>query len=702
MSVKMIRLRYLTLSVLADLIVVSTVPLVSSDVLRGEFTVPNWVKNTAGWWASDQIPDSAFLQGIQYLIKEGIMIVEIPTEIYSEAAEEVPGWVKNTAGWWAEDKIHDTTFVSGIKYLIGKGILVVMEPQVEVAKCNFKGKEVVCSLTEKEVVEIKDFYMEINGGNCSYCVNWAHVGKEYSFQIETFDEINGKYIDGVKISAKIISKGGELRHNFGQVTTEDGIYRSSITISNMDWYAENILSVTGEYNGVEKTMEKEFEVFTGRATMKNIGTWQSSTLSPTNATTDGSTFSELNGAKSVATFTIGSSTYAIVTARDDDGVQIIDLSGLGVQSGGTPFSGILARDAETDGANSFDELDGTREVATYTIASATASELSLTSTNYAIVASFADDGLQIIDIGVPTAIVAKDAETDNANGFDELVGVYGVATFTISSNSTYRGAIVTANTADSVTSVDITNPTAIFEKDVETDGNNSFTELEDPWGVDTFTIGSSTYAIVVSKTDDGVQIIDISNPAVLVAKDAETDGANGFTELNGPIAVATFTLGKVGDLYDVDGDGNTTELFTPTYAIVTAVDGDGVQMIDISNPAAIRALDAETDGANGFTELDGAAGVSTFTCGIRTYAIVTSAADDGLQLIDITNPTNIVAVTSQSDETTVDGVVYNRGFTELDGVRGISMVTVGGIQYAITVALEDDGVQIVQPSCKRQ
>ena len=252
---------YLTLSVLAVLIIVSTVPLVSSDVLRGEFTVPNWVKNTAGWWASDHIPDLAFLQGIQYLIKEGIMIVEIPTEIDSEAAEEVPGWVKNTAGWWAEDKIHDTTFVSGIKYLIGKGILVVMEPQVEEAKCNFKGKEVVCSLTEKEVVEINDFYMEVNGGSCSYCVNWTYVGKEYSIQIETFDERHGKYIDGVKISAKIISKGGELRHDFGQVTTEDGIYKNSIIIPSLDWYAGNILFVTGEYYGVEKTIEKEFEVF---------------------------------------------------------------------------------------------------------------------------------------------------------------------------------------------------------------------------------------------------------------------------------------------------------------------------------------------------------------------------------------------------------------------------------------------------------
>ena len=174
------------------------------------------------------------------------MVVEIPTEIDSEAAEEVPGWVKNTAGWWAEDKIHDITFVAGIKYLIGKGIMVV-EQEVEEAE------ELV-----EEVVEIKDFFMELNGANC--CTNWAYVGKEYRFQIETFDD-SGSPIDGVTITAKIISNDGELRHNFGEVTTDDGIYKNSIIIPNMDWYAGNILSVTGEYLGVEKTIEKEFEVF---------------------------------------------------------------------------------------------------------------------------------------------------------------------------------------------------------------------------------------------------------------------------------------------------------------------------------------------------------------------------------------------------------------------------------------------------------
>ena len=262
---------YNLLSILSVLIIISTIPFVSSEVIRGESTVPDWVKNTAGWWASEQIDDSAFLQGIQYLIKEGIMIVEIPTEIDSESAEEVPGWVKNTAGWWAEDKIHDTTFVSGIEYLIGKGIIVVMKPQVEEAKCNFKGKEVVCSSIEKDIVEINDFYMEVNGGTCSYCVNWANVGDEYYLQIETYDEQHGKYIDGVEISAKIISNGGELRYDFGEVITEDGIYKNSITIPSMDWYAGNILSVTGEYFGVEKTIEKEFEVFKNSGALRSYG-----------------------------------------------------------------------------------------------------------------------------------------------------------------------------------------------------------------------------------------------------------------------------------------------------------------------------------------------------------------------------------------------------------------------------------------------
>ena len=38
-------------------------------------TVPEWVKNTAGWWADGTIDDGTFVNAIQYLIKEGLIQV---------------------------------------------------------------------------------------------------------------------------------------------------------------------------------------------------------------------------------------------------------------------------------------------------------------------------------------------------------------------------------------------------------------------------------------------------------------------------------------------------------------------------------------------------------------------------------------------------------------------------------------------------
>jgi len=106
---------------LADAILPVVVDRVSID----ETSIPVWIKNNAGWWADGQIDDSSFLQGIQYLIKEGIMVIP-PTET-AEASEsqEVPSWIKNNAGWWAEGQIDDETFVSGIQYLIKVGVIKV-------------------------------------------------------------------------------------------------------------------------------------------------------------------------------------------------------------------------------------------------------------------------------------------------------------------------------------------------------------------------------------------------------------------------------------------------------------------------------------------------------------------------------------------------------------------------------------------------
>ena len=87
--------------------------------------IPEWIKNNAGWWAEGQIDDSSFLQGIQFLIKEGIMVIP-PTETSgSSGSEGVPAWIKNNAGWWAEGQIDDSSFLQGIQYLVKEGIIKV-------------------------------------------------------------------------------------------------------------------------------------------------------------------------------------------------------------------------------------------------------------------------------------------------------------------------------------------------------------------------------------------------------------------------------------------------------------------------------------------------------------------------------------------------------------------------------------------------
>ena len=38
-------------------------------------SVPDWVKNNAGWWATDAISEKEFVNAIEFLIKDGIIIV---------------------------------------------------------------------------------------------------------------------------------------------------------------------------------------------------------------------------------------------------------------------------------------------------------------------------------------------------------------------------------------------------------------------------------------------------------------------------------------------------------------------------------------------------------------------------------------------------------------------------------------------------
>jgi len=95
---------------------------ITPTITETETTIPNWIKNNAGWWADGIIPDSAFVSGIQWLISNDIMNIP-PTEQGEGSDNMIPAWIKNNAGWWANGEIPDSAFVSGLQWLISNGIM---------------------------------------------------------------------------------------------------------------------------------------------------------------------------------------------------------------------------------------------------------------------------------------------------------------------------------------------------------------------------------------------------------------------------------------------------------------------------------------------------------------------------------------------------------------------------------------------------
>ncbi len=84
--------------------------------------LPDWIKNNAKWWSSDTVSDSEFIDGLEYLIQEGLIIVNSDTGI-SISEQSIPDWIKNNAKWWAEGQISDEDFLKSIQYLVKKGII---------------------------------------------------------------------------------------------------------------------------------------------------------------------------------------------------------------------------------------------------------------------------------------------------------------------------------------------------------------------------------------------------------------------------------------------------------------------------------------------------------------------------------------------------------------------------------------------------
>ncbi|WP_297594547.1 peptidase [Nitrosopumilus sp.] len=86
--------------------------------------IPQFIKTNAQWWTTDQISDSEFLEGIDFLFEKQIIFVP-QQEIVSESKWTIPQWMKIPVSWWYEEKISDDEFLNMIENLVKRNIIVI-------------------------------------------------------------------------------------------------------------------------------------------------------------------------------------------------------------------------------------------------------------------------------------------------------------------------------------------------------------------------------------------------------------------------------------------------------------------------------------------------------------------------------------------------------------------------------------------------
>ena len=340
----------------------------------------------------------------------------------------------------------------------------------------------------------------------------------------------------------------------------------------------------------------------------------------------------------VATFQIGTATYAGISS--DKGITIINITDIGSPTHVSRYNGkpIDSQGLVSPIFTAFVSIDGS----TYALAEH-GNYMSILKAN------------NLVSFNHVTTV------QDGQNGFTELNGVFSITTATIDS-STY--ALVASTNDNGVQIINITTPSSPIAASAVTD-DLDYPVLGGASSITTATIGSSTYALVASSTDSGVQIIDITEPYSPTPGSNVVDSSN-YTELSFARSITTATIDS------------------STYALVASEGDHGVQIIDITTPSSPTPASAVSDDLD-YPELRGAYSITTTTIGSSTYALVASFTDDGVQIIDITTPSSPTPASAISD---------GSKYTELNGAKSIAIVA-GSPTYALVASHDDDGVQII-------
>ena len=105
----------------------STNKIIENPINVASSQIPEWIRNNASWWVAGNIDDKAFVGGIQFLIKDGV--IQIPEtakpSTTPSGSQEIPAWIKNNADWWSQGLISVGDFLKGITFMVENGIITV-------------------------------------------------------------------------------------------------------------------------------------------------------------------------------------------------------------------------------------------------------------------------------------------------------------------------------------------------------------------------------------------------------------------------------------------------------------------------------------------------------------------------------------------------------------------------------------------------
>ena len=104
---------------------ITSIPIAIHENKKNDFLlIPNWIYDDALLWSEEKINDEKFIQIINYLIKNEIIII---TQNESEVFEvsKIPSWIRTITSWWINGEINDETFVKSLEFLVQKNIIPI-------------------------------------------------------------------------------------------------------------------------------------------------------------------------------------------------------------------------------------------------------------------------------------------------------------------------------------------------------------------------------------------------------------------------------------------------------------------------------------------------------------------------------------------------------------------------------------------------